>query len=129
MAWQHKHFRLCREGCLGYHQRWYFRDFNVPLLPDALEKPVERISAEIVHRNHQRCLERVQHLNHPVEIERVGPVARHQHDIDPADLVELRLRQRVMEMAEMRDTQITDLEDENRIAVPFRAAIESADLG
>ena len=44
------------------------------------------------------------------------------HHVDAADLVELLLGQRVMQMAEMGDAQIGDLEDEDRIAVPLGAA-------
>jgi hypothetical protein len=56
-------------------------------------------------------------------------VHRHHHDIDAADLIELLLRERVVQMAEMRDAQTGDFEDEDRIAVPFGAAFERTDIG
>jgi len=77
-----------------------------------------------MHRDHQRRFQRDQHLDHAFEIERVGAVDRHQHDIDAADLVQLLLRQRVMQVAEMRDAQVRHLVDEDRVAVALRAAEE-----
>ena len=83
-----------------------------------------------MHRDHQRRLQRGQHLDHAFEVERRAAVDRHQHDIDAADLVELLLVERVMQMAEMRDAQVRDLEDEDRIAVALRAAAALvADVG
>src|SRR5512135_3137391 len=105
MAGQHKHLRLCRQACLGYYQRWYFGDFHFPVLADTLQKAVKRVGAEKMHRNHQRRLERMQDVDHAIEVNRVRAIDRHQHDIDATDLVELLLRERVMQMAEMSDAQ------------------------
>ena len=82
-----------------------------------------------MHRDHQRRIERGEHLDHAFKIERVAAIDRHQHNIDPADLVELLLGQRVMQVAEMRDAQIGDLEDEDRVAVALGAAALVADIG
>ena len=102
--------------------RGHFGALDVPVLADALQEAVERVAREEVHRDHQRRLQRGQHLDHAFEVERRAAVDRHQHDVDAADLVELLLRQRVMQMAEMRDAQVRDLEDEDRVAVALRAA-------
>ncbi len=88
-----------------------------------VQEAVERKGAEIMHRDHQRRLQRMQHLDHAVEIERKIAVHRHHHHVDAADFVELLLRQRVVQMAEMGDAQIGHLEDEDRIAVPLGAAV------
>ena len=40
-------------------------------------------------------------------------VALSLNDVDPADFVELLLRERVVQVTEMRDTQVCDLEDKD----------------
>jgi len=84
-----------------------------------------------VHRDDQRRLERGQHFHHAVEIKRITAVdGRHDH-VHAADLVKLLLRQRMMQMSEMRDAQIGNLEDKDRVAVTLGrgAAVEAPDIG
>ena len=100
-------------------------DLDLPFqFARAVEEAVERVDAEEVHRDHQRRLERLQHLDHAVGVERHRAVDRHEHGIEAADLVELLLVERVVQMAEMADAQIGDLEDEDRVAVPLGAAVD-----
>ena len=103
--------------------------FDVELFPRTVEESFQRERAKEMHWNQKRRFERLHHLEHAVDIERIGAVDRNHHHIDAADLVELLLVQRVMQMAEMRDAEIGHLENENRIAVPLGAAAEVADIG
>ena len=96
MPRQHQDLRLCRQVRFREHERRRLARFDVPLLLHAVEKSVERVDAEVVHRDRQRRLERVQHLDHAVEIEGVTAVDRRQHHIDAADVVELLLDERVV---------------------------------
>ena len=82
-----------------------------------------------MHGNHQRRLQRREHLDHAFEIKRQVAIDRHHYRVDAADIVELLLIERVMQMPEMGDTHICHLENEDRIAVPLGAAVPGADVG
>ncbi len=85
-----------------------------------------------MHRQDQR---RAQALDHPAHA--VGPhgqttIDRHHQHIQAADLGIMRVRQLMMQMAEMADTQPGNLEDEDGIAVFLKRLIISpavADVG
>src|SRR3974390_1815294 len=68
-------------------------------------------------------------FEHAVEGECEVPIHRHQYHVDATDLIELLLRERVMQMAEVRDAQVADLEDKDRIGVPLGAAGPGANIG
>ena len=65
-----------------------------------------------MHGYHLRRLERLQDLDHPLEIEGVAAVDRYEHNVNPPDLVELLLGQSVVQVAEMGDAHVSELEDE-----------------
>ena len=80
---------------------------------------------EKMHRDDDLRFQRGENFHHAIEIERVVAVDRRHHHVDAADLVELLLGERVMQMAEMGDAQVRDLEHEDRIAVTLGAAGQS----
>jgi hypothetical protein len=66
-----------------------------------------------MHRDDQRRLHRRQHVHDAVEIERVEAVDRRHDHVGMADLVELLLGQRMVQVAQMNDAQIGDLENKD----------------
>ena len=56
-------------------------------------------------------------------------IDRHEQHIDTANLVELLLTQRVMQMAEMGDAHVRGLENEDRVAMTLGTAAPVADVG
>ena len=65
----------------------------------------------------------------PADIHGVAAVDRHHHHVELADLGDLLVGQRVVQVAEMADAQARDLEDEDGVAVGHVAAAPVADVG
>ena len=89
---------------------------------DLCQKFVEGGLREDVHRNDDFRPDLAQDFNHVVLVECPGAVDRHHDDVDRPEFGEVGLRQRVMQMAEMGDAQISDLEDKDGVSVIARAA-------
>ena len=97
--------------------------------PPALAKNLSKARLrEDVHRDDELRPDLAQHLDHLLLVQRIGAVDRHHHDIDRAEFGKMRLCQRVVQVAQMRDAQIGHLENKDRVAVVAGAA-ELADIG
>ena len=122
----------CRQRGLRHHERRDRPPCSTSTVQFWRARSRKRASVnwtEIVHRDDQRRLERCSTSIMPSRSSVIVAVDRRHHDVDAADLVELLLRQRVMQMPEMGDAHIGDLEDEDRIAVALGAAVPVADIG
>ncbi len=90
---------------------------------------IEDRRAEIMHGDHQRRMDRRDHLHHVGLAQGEGAVDRRQQHVDLAERRQMLRRQRVMEMAEMGDAEIAGGEDEDRVAAVLGAAAAVADVG
>ena len=96
---------------------------------DALQEAVERIGVEVVHRQDQPGAQGFQHLHHAGHVHGVAAVDRHHHHVELADLGDLLVGQRVVQVAQVADAHAGDLEDEDGVAVRDVAAAPVADVG
>ena len=79
--------------------------------------------ALVVHRDdHEARTELIDHPRRLPGVDRVRPAHRHQQHVDRADGRQLLVVERVPEIAEVRDAQPADLEDEHRVEAALRAA-------
>src|ERR1700730_17691636 len=83
---------------------------------------------ENVHRNDDPGSDLPHNVDHLFLVQREGAVDRNHDYVDRAELDEVDPGQGVVQMAEMRDAQIADLEDEDRVAVVAGPA-ELSDIG
>jgi hypothetical protein len=84
---------------------------------DVGEEAGEGRAAEVVHRDHERRADGVDHAGHLVLGHRVGAVDRDHHDVDLAEFAQVLAGELVVEVAEVGDAQVGRLEDEDRVAV------------
>src|SRR3984893_4809718 len=83
---------------------------------------------ENVHRNDDPGSDLPHNVDHLFLVQREGAVDRNHDYVDRAELGEVDPGQGVVQMAEMRDAQIADLEDEDRVAV-IPGPPELSDIG
>src|SRR3984893_5414518 len=83
---------------------------------------------ENVHRNDDPGSDLAHNVDHLFLVQREGAVDRNHDHVDRPELRKMGPGQGVVQMAEMRDAQIADLEDEDRVAVVAGPA-ELADIG
>ena len=81
------------------------------------QEALETGSGKDVHRDDELWPDLPQDLDHLLLVQCVGAVNRQHDDIDRAQLGKVRRRQGVVQVAEMRDAQIGDLKDKDRVAV------------
>ena len=126
---QHQHLGLARQRCLRDDDGCLAGGLDREVVADLIEEAVERIGVEVVHGQDQSRPQRLHHLHRAGDIHGVAAVDRHHHDVELADLGDLLVGQRVMQVAEMADAHAGQLEDEDRVAVRDVAAAPVADVG
>ncbi len=82
-----------------------------------------------MHRDQQRRADLCDHLLHVEDVEGEAAIHRHHQHIDLAQVGQMARRQLVMQVAQMGNAELRHIENEDRIAVVFRAAAIVAQIG